>query len=174
MAGAVTVKFKGTGALEKHLKEIKKRLGEPAMVRVGFLESATYPASAEGQAEGLNVATVAFWNEFGTSRGTDKDGNAVPGIPSRPFFRTMVASKSPRWGVALGNQLRKTEYDPNMSLSLMGEVIKGQLQKSITTWSSPPNAPSTVARKGFNKPLIHTGTMLRSVDYQVLTGEGDD
>jgi len=153
----------GTRALERHLREIEKRLGRGAHVRVGFLESATYPSTGEG-AKRLPVAQVAFWNQYGTVR-----------APARPFFTDMIARKSPRWGVSLGNILRKNGYDAERSLALMGEGIKGQLQQSINEWSEPPNAPSTVERKGFNKPLIHTALMLRSVDYQVMTGtEGGD
>lgn len=31
----------------------------------------------------------------------------------------------------------------------------------------PPNAPSTVRRKGFNSPLIETGSLRSSISYQV-------
>lgn len=151
--------------MERHLKEIEKQLGRGAHVRVGFLASATYPAGVDDEKAGLHVAQVAAWNEWGTATS-----------PERPFFRDMVEKKSPRWGVTLGNILRKNNYDGERSLSLMGEVVKGQLVQSIRNWSSPANAPRTVAKKGFNKPLIDTGVMLRSVDYQVVTGEdsGDD
>ncbi|EPD6208791.1 hypothetical protein ACSCYG_005675, partial [Klebsiella pneumoniae] len=53
------------------------------------------------------------------------------------------------------------------SLALMGERIKGQIQSSIIAFSEPPNAKSTVDQKGFNDPLIWSGHMLNSVDYEV-------
>jgi hypothetical protein len=162
MAKAITANITGGSALERHLREIEKRLGRGAHVRVGFIESATYPATKKG-GKPLPVAQVAFWDEFGTARS-----------PERPFFRTMVERKSPRWGVSLGNILRANHYDAERSLALMGEGIKGQLQRSITEWTTPPNSPRTVARKGFNKPLIDTAVMLRSVDYQVVSGDGAD
>lgn len=158
---AISANVTGGSALERHLRDIERRLGDGAHVRVGFLESATYPAVAEG-AKALPVAQVAFWNEFGTVN-----------TPSRPFFRDTIERKSPRWGVALGNLLRKTNYDAEKALALMGEGIKGQLVRAIVEWSQPPNAPRTVERKGFNKPLIHTGLMQRSVDYQVVDGDGE-
>jgi hypothetical protein len=49
----------------------------------------------------------------------------------------------------------------------MGTVIKDQIVQSIVSTNSPPNAPSTVRRKGFDKPLIDTGVMQRSVDFVV-------
>ncbi len=139
--------------MRKHLIAIEHRLGRGASVRVGFLDRATYP-------DGTLVAQVAFWNEVGTKR-----------APPRPFMRSMIASKSPRWGIALGLALKRTRYDARAALRIMGEGISGQLVQSIVNWSDPPNAPSTVAAKGFNKPLIDTGLMQRSVDYQVLDGD---
>lgn len=159
MIKAIQGKIEGTRALQRHLEEIARRIGRGAHVRVGFLESATYPAGASGKS--LHVAQVAFWNQYGTTR-----------APARPFFTDMIERKSPRWGVSLGNILRKNHYDGEKALALMGEGIKGQLQQSINDWSEPPNSPRTIARKGFNKPLIHTAVMLRSVDYQVFSGDG--
>lgn len=148
--------------MRRHFREIERRLGHGAHVRVGFLEDATYPSSEDGSTA-LPVAQVAFWNQYGTVRS-----------PARPFFTDMIEKKSPRWGVSLGNILRRNDYDAEKSLALMGEGIKGQLQRSINEWSEPPNAPRTVERKGFNKPLIHHAIMLRSVDYQVMSGDGGD
>lgn len=157
----ISATIEGGSALARHLKEIENRIGRGAHVRVGFLESATYPASAEG-AKALPVAQVAFWNQYGTVRS-----------PARPFFTDMIEKRSPRWGVSLGNILRKNNYDAERSLALMGEGIKGQLVQSIRDWNTPPNAPRTVAIKGFNKPLVHTALMMRSVDYQVMRGDGE-
>lgn len=161
---AITANIQGGTALARHMREIEKHLGRGAHVSVGFLEDATYPSTGEGATK-LHVAQVAFWNEFGTST-----------IPSRPFMRDTVQRKSPRWGVSLGNLLRKTNYDSHAALALMGEGIKGQIQASINNWSNPPNSKRWAKVKGFNKPLIHTAFMLRSVDYQVLEGDsgGDD
>lgn len=190
MQRAINGTLEGGAALKRHLQEIEKQLGAGAHVVVGFLDSATYPAkhveavgarfktgkpkriSIEGKSQqsfeneygssvaGLPVATVAFWNEFGTVK-----------TPSRPFFRTMIESKSPRWGIGLGIALKKTGYNARNSLAIMGEGIRGQLVRSIRDWSTPANSPYTVKMKGFNKPLIDTAVMVRSADYQVLDGD---
>jgi len=49
----------------------------------------------------------------------------------------------------------------------MGELIQGELQGSIRDLTSPALAASTVRAKGFDKPLIDSGVMLRSVDFEV-------
>lgn len=158
MQKAISGTLEGGEALKRHLQEVERQLGHGAHVAVGFLESATYPSKGTGT--GLAVAQVAFWNEYGTIH-----------APARPFFRTMIESKSPRWGIGLGNALRKTNYNARNALAIMGEGIRGQLRQSIRDWSQPPNSPRTVARKGFNKPLIDSALMLRSADYQVLDGD---
>lgn len=144
----------GGDKLQATLEKLARRLGSGGVVNTGFLESATYPAKPDQPA--LNVASVAFFNEFGTSN-----------APPRPFFRQMVAAKSPGWGRALGAAAKSVDYDSAQTLNIMGEVIKGELRESITQFTTPALKPSTIARKGFDKPLVDTGHMLASVDYEV-------
>lgn len=141
----------GGDNLKKYLEELSKKIGAGGVLRVGFLENATYP-------DGTPVPVVAAANEFG-----DPSHNRPP----RPFFRTMLAQKSPGWGVKFGKILKATGYDLDQSMGLMGEMIKGELQQSIRDFTTPELADSTVAAKGFSKPLIDTGNMLNSVDYDI-------
>lgn len=122
-----------------------------ARVKVGFLSGATYP-------DGTAVAMVATVNEFGApSRGQ----------PPRPFFRDMIARNKAGWPGAIAANLKATDFDGRKTLDRMGQGIKAQLQTSIRDFTDPPLAPSTIARKGFSKPLIDTGLMVSSVDYVV-------
>jgi hypothetical protein len=141
--------IKGGSALEAKLKQTLEKISKASKVDVGFLEGATYP-------DGTSIAMVAAINEFG-------GGNT----PARPFFRTMVKTESGHWGSDLAKVLEATNYDAAQSLALMGEEIKGELTQSIRDWSDPPNAPSTIAKKGFDKPLISSGDMMRAVDSEV-------
>lgn len=134
--------------LDKIVKRTSASVGEPD-VRAGFLEGATYP-------DGTSVASVAFWNEFGTQR-----------APPRPFFRSMIREQSPTWGNKLGKILVSAGFDAKLSLTRMGMLIAGQLRRSIVAMNSPPNAPATIAAKGAAKPLVDTGHMLNSIDYEV-------
>lgn len=132
----------------KKLTEIAESMGGGS-VSVGFMSGATYP-------DGTPVAAVAFWNEFG---GMDR--------PARPFFRGMISKESPTWAGKMAKLAKMTNYDGPRVLGLMGEDIKGALVQSINDFETPGLAPSTIAAKGFAKPLIDTGTMLRAVDYEV-------
>lgn len=146
--------FSGGDELEKRLAELAQSLGNAKTLRVGFLEGATYP-------DGESVAMVAAANEFG-DHGMNR--------PPRPFFRRMIEEKSPQWGGDIGKIAVAVNYDASSLFPLMGERIKEQLQSSIREFSDPATAPSTVARKGFEKPLIETSHMLNSVDYDVKDG----
>ncbi len=147
------VELKGGQALVKRLEELAQKLGDGGTLRVGFLEGATYP-------DGTPVALVAAVNEFGRP-----DRNQPP----RPFFRGMISEKQKDWPRALGAVAKNNDYDIDKTLGQMGEGIKGQLQESIRSLDSPPLAPVTVARKGFAKPLIDSGHLIASVDYETDT-----
>ena len=133
--------------VEKHLLGIAKRMS--GAVEVGFLEGATYP-------DGTPVAAVAFWNEYGASG------------PPRPFFRNMISEESPTWGNKLAGAVQHTGGDGAKALAMMGEDIQGALVQSINTLTDPPLAPSTIKRKGFDKPLIDKAHMLNSTGYRVI------
>jgi hypothetical protein len=142
----------GGHKLAEKLREIAAGLSNGATLRVGFLERASYPSGK------INVATVAAINEFGA---------ASRGIPARPFFRNMVAAKSKEWPAAIAGLLVTTHYDATQTMELAGQAIAGQLRQSIVDTNSPPNASSTIAKKGAAKPLVDTGHLLQSVDYEV-------
>ena len=153
----VNLTISGGDKMAGVLSRIASQLDKAAAVRVGFLENATYSVDASKDKPALHVAQVAFWNEFGTVR-----------APPRPFFRGMIAAKSSKWGEKLGRVAVENGYDAKKTLGQMGEGIAGQLKQSIVDFTTPPNAPSTIARKrGASKVLVDTGKMLRSVDYEV-------
>lgn len=143
------VSITGGNKFEAAMAELASKLATGKTLRVGFLENATYP-------DGTSVPFVAAMNEFGNNNS-----------PPRPFFRNMIQAKSPEWPAAIAGLLQSTDCDVDKTLMLTGEAIKGQLQESINTLTSPPLAESTIARKGHSKPLIDTSVMVNSVDYDV-------
>ena len=143
----------GGAKAEAYIADLVARAGNPASVKVGFLAGATYP-------DGTSVAMVAAIQNFGApSRG----------IPPRPFFSNMVEAKHNQWGPATAMAMQRTNDNAAKALGIVGAGIAGQLQQSIRDTNSPPLKPATVARKGFDKPLIDTGHMLNSVSYEVTS-----
>lgn len=139
----------GGDKLEKKLRKLSAAADKAATLDVGFLAGST-------DSEGVSNALKAALSEYGTSR-----------MPPRPFFRNAIRDNVAKWGPNLGTALVKTNFQADRALALLGESIVGQVQESINKLSSPPLARSTIERKGFEKPLIHHGDMLRSVDKRV-------
>jgi hypothetical protein len=135
------------------LEAIAHKVTTGGTLRMGFLEGAKYV----GEDEGLPIAQVAFWNEFGTIR-----------APARPAFRTTIADRSGAWGKGLGASIVAHDYDGEAALKDLGQAMRDDLESSIATWSTPPNAPSTIAKKGFNDPLIDSGQMQRAPAYEIV------
>ena len=142
------------------LKSISDKAGKSALVKVGFQDGATYPQESGKVTNPVYVAQVAFWNEYGTIR-----------TPARPFFREMVAKRSPKWGANIARMLPIYGYDVDRVLALAGEKIQDQLQDSILNGGWQANADSTIAQKGFDKPLVRDAIMYRSITYVVETGK---
>ena len=174
------VEIRGGDKLERQLAELAKNLTKGKALRVGFLEGATYP-------DGTPVAMIAAIQNFGA---------ASRGIPPRPFFTNMVRDKSEGWGPALGRILQDTQNDTAKALALMGEGIVGQLRQAIVDTNEPANSPVTnLLKQRFpmggqtfadvlqawrdvaagetdappGKPLVQSGHMLNSADYEVKT-----
>jgi hypothetical protein len=171
--------------------------GDNPEVRVGFLENAKYPdgksvaaIAAQNEFGGViqrEAGEVTVYRKVAAS-GTHflrngrfvkrKDANFSSThthgayeirIPPRPFFRNMIKKHGPEWGGDIAKLLVPNEFNAAKVLGLMGQRIVGQLRQSIVDTNEPPNAPSTIARKGFNKPLVDTGHMLNSADFEVST-----
>ena len=137
--------MKKVGSLSAALSKYKDM---NASVRVGVLENATYP-------DGTPVAMVAFWNEYGTRTS-----------PVRAFFRTTVSENKKNWVLSVQN-LMKIHNDPKQVMGLIGVHMQEQIVQSINTWSDPPNSAYTIAKKGFDKPLVETALLMRSIKSEV-------
>lgn len=129
------------------LAEVSRSINKTSRLKVGIVRSATYP-------DGTQIAQNAYWQEYGTDK-----------IPPRPVYRLVQAKYGAKWTSAFDTLVKQ---DATLkSLGRLGELIKGQIVREYIAISDPPNAPSTVAKKGFNKPLVDTGTMWRSVDWSI-------
>jgi hypothetical protein len=119
-----------------------------------------WPATA-GQHAGssMSVAEIAAQHEFGTAR-----------IPQRSMLRATVEIYEHKYTEALrkiGIGITAGRIDLKGGLDLLGVMIKGDVQKRIAAGIMPPNAPSTIARKGSSTPLIDTGQMRNAIEHEV-------
>ena len=128
-------------------KMLKALMKQKATLEVGFWGD-TY-------SDGESVASVAAFNEFGGGY-----------TPPRPFMRNCVKRNKRKWRNAVQDRLPVT-MDAKKTFQTLGEDMVEDLKMEIYRTNTPPNAPSTIKRKGFNKPLIDTGKMVSSVRMRV-------
>ena len=154
---AVKVKDKITPdgkRLNKMLKELNDK-----QVRIGFQHGKAT------EDDGTDVCDVAAWNELGTVN-----------MPSRPFLRKSVDENGEKINSFMKSMKREILKGTSAEqiLKLIGIFQKDLIQEKITEGSYVPNAASTIRKKGSSKPLIDTGRMRQSVNYQIKKkGDGD-
>jgi hypothetical protein len=161
MAADVQVEFRDLGL--SRVRDILRRLSGLSLT-IGFQGESgrqLYPT-------GVNVSTVAMFQEFGTKT-----------IPQRAFLRATMFERRDQveqiMADAIGSAITNTS--PTLSpaigaLSNAGRGIVRLVERKINTstgWAKA-NAPSTVAKKGFDYPLHETDLMARSVTWAVRRG----
>lgn len=87
-------------------------------------------------------------------------------IPPRPFFRTVIANGKTTWSAILAKGI-ENRGSVRGGMEYLGGAIVEELHTSVMTWTSPPNAASTVAKKGSNSPLRDSMRLSRSFSYEV-------
>lgn len=138
--------IKRTGSLDQALNRFITT--DKAHVRVGVLEGSKYP-------DGTNVASVAFWNEYGTRT-----------APPRPFFRDTIKNEKQNWS-ALATKAIRMGYTVEHMLGLVGSAMQTDIQHSIMTWTTPRNSDYTIAVKGYDAPLRNTMLLHDSIKFEV-------
>ena len=127
-------------------------------VKIGFQQG------ENSEEDGADICDIALFNELGTSI-----------TPSRPFMRDAVDKHKDEINRFLDQQftlLASGRTDAENMMRSIGVYVKGLVQKEIVEGYFVPNAPSTIKRKGSDKPLIDTGTMRQSVNF-VITRKGE-
>jgi hypothetical protein len=105
------------------------------------------------------VAEYATYNEYGTRE-----------IPSRPFMAMSFdenVSKITNDARAGMRRITSGASTVDRELNIIGMKHQNRVQAKIRQGVPPPNAPSTIAKKGSAKTLVDTGVMLNSVTYSV-------
>ena len=95
------------------------------------------------------------------------------GIPARPWLDVGVAQGNQEYinlikdVIGDGGTLEK-------ALEQIGTAAVGFTQEYMSDLKSPPNSKSTVAKKGFNNPLVNSGELRQSVSYKVVNKLPDE
>jgi hypothetical protein len=141
------VKMTGGSKLGGWINKVKNSVGAP-VVRVGWLEGATYP-------DGTPVSLVASFQEFGTP-------NARWPIPPRPTLRPMIEAGKTRWPAQLAKALVARNYNGRAALEDMGHLMVGQLQNRVIRANTPPLSPVTIMMRSLRRkyPQSRPGVLM--------------
>lgn len=116
--------------------------------------------AAQAHGSGVTNLDVATWNEFGTPR-----------APERSFIRETIdlaQDKLLQLSAKLGKGVVSGAFTAGQALELLGEHTVGLMIERINAHIAPPNAPSTIKRKGSRTPLIaHTGQLKSALSYKL-------
>lgn len=119
------------------------------------------PKGSNDYPDGTSVINVGLWNEFGTKH-----------IPERSFMRSSVKENAPKYKKFNKRALLKIQEagsTPKVELGKLGVVASGDMVEQINTIGSPPNALSTINKKGSSNPLVDTGHLKQSITHEVIS-----
>ncbi|HIE3805716.1 hypothetical protein [Klebsiella pneumoniae] len=117
--------------------------------------------------EGMDIATYAAWNNFGT-----KNAMGWELIPARPFMKyssDYIAEwmKSSQYKELMSNII-SGRLTPKQAIAIIGDKAMKITKATIKEKSLyKPNTPETIARKkGKSTPLVDSGVMGQTVTYK--------
>ena len=161
MAAGVVVKDKGYAAL---FNRLSGKLGEVTVGVHDDVGSQPHPGPIRGRDRrkpgNATIADVATWLEFGTVRN-----------PARSFVRDWADRHDQDHRSIMGKLaaavIRGTIPSAEEACRLLGEKLKGSMVRDMGDGLQPPNAPSTIERKGSSTPGIDSGTVRKAIDFKV-------
>ena len=123
-------------------------------------------------------AKIGFWEEVKHPNGKLDSAalanileNGAKNIPARPFIEDGSLDSTIELEALALKQTRKFLTLPNASakdaLLPLAEVVSRWISGRILFNSYVDNAPSTVRKKGFNRPLYETGWLAENVQTKV-------
>lgn len=171
----------GGDKLYRRLDELERRVKDGHEVRVGFLEGATYP-------DGTPVAAVAAWQEFGTKtipprpffRNMIKAKSPGWGATAAQLLKANgydVEKTLGLMGLGIRSQLQASIIEllspPLSAVTLMLRKMRAEDPDLVVTGATVALAAARVAAgestAGVStKPLVDSGHLLNSADYQVV------
>jgi hypothetical protein len=144
LTSVMSDKDKGAVARMRAIAELGKRA-----IEVGVL--ADHGSEAAQGGVGLTVADVATFNEFGTAT-----------TPERPIILGYCDEKQKEALDLLGRMSKAVvsgKITAVVGFEALGLKLVAGMQERMSNGIAPPNAPSTIARKGSSAPTIDSGQL---------------
>lgn len=140
-----------TAQIKRELANLIDEIVTDEVVTVGIHES----ESARDDPGSLTNAQLGAIHEFGT-----------PTIPARPWLVPGVESGNKEYIETVKHEM-EAGRQPEDILPVLGVIAVSSVQQYMTALRSPPNAQSTINKKGSSNPLIDTGELKSSVTFEI-------
>lgn len=157
-----------TQDIDKGWKKIKKQLLKQngLVVAVGVISgggqkkySKHSDVNGNGEASDIDLAKLATVQEFGSGK-----------IPPRPFMRQTEEREKENARKAV-KKLQNALYSLRIDAVTLGDKLGvwyvGKIRETIRNGKFRANSEVTKALKGSSKPLIDTGRLIQSIDYEL-------
>lgn len=158
--------------IDSHIKALEALKDET--VEAGWLETARYKSGTKGNGDpipdkqvGQPIAKIMRVQEFGA---VIKRGDTVITIPARPFMRLAWSNFNKKRKFiqsAIAKDLVRGKIKPEQALAQIGLAMEGEIVDSLQNGGWEKNADSTIAKKGFDKPLIDSSQAWQAVTSKV-------
>lgn len=144
--------------IDKGFEKIKKELEtlNNSKLYIYINDKATYE-------NGIKVDFIAMLMEYGSEE-------FEVHFPARPFFSSTFEAHLVHFTALYEKNIAKViegKMTANALLHSLGKDVVKKVREMIESGSYAPLSPATIKKKGHNKPLFDTGTLLRSVKYKI-------
>ena len=149
---------------DSYLKNIKRACnkGNVRHIRFGWIDKKKYPSGHKN--EGTYIASVAYWQEFGTM------GENGEHIHPRPYFRQLVNKVKFSYNEEIKKYFQSlcTGLVDNITLISLATEITKDYNDVVLSQSNKKLSPVTIRIKGHTYQLDDTGVMLTSFKAKVF------
>lgn len=151
------------------INEFGADIDHPGGTRYGYATA----EAADAYVAGRSAGRVSF---LAPGKGFAELGVTGPHkitIPARPWLEPGVASATPEVLLTIQDGMEAGQ-SMDQILEAVGVVAAGKVKVYMTDLKTPPNAASTIRKKGSSNPLIDSGAMRQSVTHQVSIGPASE
>ncbi len=140
---------------------------EGATVEAGWFETDRYSEEQGGELVAARARKLenGFYSVINTEKGPVRTYT-----PPRPFMRyatLLFANDRKRIENNIAKKLISGKITADQALGQIGLAMEAKIVDSIKDGNWQSNAPLTIAKKGFDKPLIETSHMWQTVTSKV-------
>lgn len=153
----MSLKIIGLQAVQDALQKELSALAGSEYALVGIHESAE---AVEGS--DMTMATLGALQHYGNDK-----------IPARPYLDVGVETGTKEYLEIIQEGIVKG-LTKEQIMEQVGASAAGYVQQYMRDLKNPPNAASTIAKKGSDNPLVDSGALVQSQTYIVTDKKPDE